>query len=149
MDKDTIDRFFSKVDKTSNPNGCWDWLGLKHPFGYGRFCANKQIYLAHRLSYIIAYGPITSSQCLLHKCDNPQCVNPEHLQIGTRRENARDRDKKNRTTKGQQCYNTKFTDQEVFEIKNSGLSIRELAKKYNSNYQTIWSIKKNVNWKHI
>lgn len=149
MKQTDIDRFWSKVDKTSHPHGCWTWTSLQHPFGYGRIGIDKKKFLTHRFSYILHYGPITSSQCVLHKCDNPKCVNPAHLFLGNRKDNAVDRDNKNRTTKGMNVSTAILTDKIVYDIKYSQLSIKELIKKYNLSYQHIWAIKNNKLWKHI
>lgn len=87
------DRFWSKVRK--NPtNGCWEWNSSKNNRGYGMFSCrglgfrNKK--LAHRLSYEFHNGPIDAGKHILHACDNPSCVNPDHLSCGSRSDNMRD-----------------------------------------------------------
>ena len=104
FDQKTIDRFWSKVDKTSNPNGCWEWIGHKNKhFGYGRFGFNNKRILVHRFSYLLHFGKITTDLKVLHKCDNSLCVNPSHLFLGTQLDNIKDRETKNRTAKGKNC----------------------------------------------
>jgi hypothetical protein len=89
-----VDRFWAKVEKTA---GCWLWTASKDRQGYGYFDHGK----AHRFSYVLHYGLIsTAKPCVLHRCDNPSCVRPEHLWIGTRQENMVDRDSKGRGYKG-------------------------------------------------
>jgi hypothetical protein len=149
MNTDDLNRFWSKVDKTSNPLGCWEWINPGHPFGYGRFGFDKKNYLAHRLSYQIHYGPITSKDCVLHKCDNPQCVNPQHLFLGSRTLNAQDRTNKGRTYKGSQVTNSKFTEQQVLAIRSSSKTIRQLATEYSTDYGHMWQIVKRKTWRHI
>ena len=78
-----------KVIKTDY---CWEWTGLKYPSGYGRFCKKY----AHRFSYEIHKGEIYNNLKVCHSCDNPSCVNPEHLWLGTQKDNVQDRDKKGR-----------------------------------------------------
>ncbi len=83
-----------------NLNGCWDWLGSKNiKMPYGRFRVGKKGILAHRFSYTINVGKIPEGLCVLHKCDNPSCVNPEHLFLGTYLDNVRDCIKKGRDNK--------------------------------------------------
>jgi hypothetical protein len=92
------DRFLQKVLKTEN---CWLWTGSKIPKGYGKFQTvisknkYKQEY-SHRISYELFVGKI-ENKCVLHTCDNPSCVNPKHLFLGTQKENIEDRQQKGRT----------------------------------------------------
>ena len=146
MKQKDIDRFWKRINKTSN---CWEWINPTHPFGYGRLKVGKGVELAHRISYKIHHGPITSSDCVLHKCDNPKCVNPSHLCIGSRKDNAVDRCSKDRTLKGSNVPTAIFTEQQVLDIRASTKSVSAIAKEYNVGYGTIWSIIKRVNWRHI
>lgn len=81
------DRFW---DKVSRPEGCWKWTGVKNQFGYGRLRTGKSMIVAHRVSWQIHNGPIPKGMSVLHKCDNPECTNPEHLFLGTYSDNAKD-----------------------------------------------------------
>lgn len=149
MNTDDLNRFWSKVNKTRNPFGCWEWTKTSHPFGYGRFGYDKKIYLSHRLSYQIHYGSITSKDCVLHKCDNPSCVNPQHLFLGSRADNAIDRTQKNRTLKGSAVTISIFTEQQILDIRASIKSVKQLAIDYNANIQTIYNIRNRKTWRHI
>ena len=91
-------RFWEKVE-VKNENDCWNWLGWKVR-GYGRIKRNGVKELAHRISYSIHFGHIPERKCVLHTCDNPSCVNPNHLWIGTHQENMTDRGRKGRTKNG-------------------------------------------------
>ena len=80
--------------------GCWQWRGPTNAFGYGRFSFEGRTQVAHRLSYETFRGPIPDGMSVLHKCDNPSCINPEHLWIGTYSDNRRDCLSKGRWRKG-------------------------------------------------
>lgn len=84
--------FWDKVDKRGD-NDCWNWTGFKFPTGYGRL--GRKGY-AHRFSYLLANKVLPRGLCVCHSCDNPSCVNPNHLWLGTVADNMHDRDKKGR-----------------------------------------------------
>lgn len=92
--KSAYDRLLSAVTKI--PNGCWEYSGYLNRFGYGRLRHNGKKILAHRLSYIFNVGEIACDALVLHKCDNPKCVNPDHLYLGSAKDNANDMVKRNR-----------------------------------------------------
>ena len=94
MDTKLSNRFFSKIDKT--PSGCWEWNASKNHSGYGQFRYDGKVMLAHRASYIIFSGDIPEGNHILHSCDNPACVNPEHLRPGTDADNVADKMSRNR-----------------------------------------------------
>ncbi len=91
------DRFWQKVNKTDD---CWFWTGMKSPKGYGKFWTGKKFERAHRFSYTLNVGTIPLGMLVLHHCDNPCCVNPIHLFVGTHADNTRDKMAKGRQAKG-------------------------------------------------
>lgn len=123
--------FWTRVEKTE---GCWLWkLKPSTKFGYCRF--NKT--LAHRKAWEIEYGSIPSGMIVCHKCDNPRCVRPDHLFLGTQKDNVRDMYQKGRAVqnplKGERCHWATIRNADVIEIKNlygSGMSQRHIAKKF-------------------
>ena len=86
--------FWSKVDKSG---GCWEWTAGKNAGGYGVFGMDRTSVLAHRLAYTLEVGEIPTGMVLRHNCDNPGCVNPGHLSLGTRKDNADDMVKRGRS----------------------------------------------------
>jgi hypothetical protein len=87
-------RFWEKVLKT---DGCWVWIAARNPLGYGLASVESRTIKAYRVSWELSNGPIPKGLCVLHRCDNPPCVNPDHLFLGTIRDNNIDRQRKGRT----------------------------------------------------
>lgn len=108
-----VERFWSKVDKSgpvvrSDLGECWVWKGSRSRFGYGRFPVEhrRQVY-AHRFAYELAYGPIVLDLLVCHRCDNPPCVNPDHLFLGDNSDNIADRQSKNRQARREQIVSNR------------------------------------------
>ena len=88
-----MDRFWDKVDKTGE---CWIWTASKNKKGYGRFGFGSRAQLAHRVSWLLSNGEIPDGMLACHTCDNPPCVNPSHLWLGTQKDNVVDMSSKGR-----------------------------------------------------
>lgn len=156
---DCIDRFWAKVDKKGE-NDCWDWTASLNNVGYGQFYLNGKMVSSHRVSYIINH-PLTIDLwehreiCVCHKCDNPCCVNPAHLFLGSVGDNMNDKLAKGRGNqpKGENHGRSKLTEDNVREIRikyaEGGVSQRELALKYAVSETIIGYITLRKRWTHI
>jgi hypothetical protein len=147
------ERFISLTLNNPN-NNCIEWIGAKQLKGYGRFNPNGKAMGAHRFSYEHYIGSIPFGMHILHRCDNPSCVNHEHLFLGTNLENVRDMmsKKRNRHKKGEDCTHSKLKNIQVIEIKNllsKGFGANEISKNLNIKRHYIESIKHNRAWNHI
>jgi hypothetical protein len=147
----TIDRFWKKVDRRG-PDECWEWTASKTPYGYGRF-QNKFGLYAHRFSYLINIGPVEPCLYVCHHCDNPSCVNPSHLFLGTPKDNAMDSARKNRRSRLATYGARKLTEHQVMEIlairKRRVVTIKMLMDKFNVCHGCIEAILYGSTWKHI
>lgn len=142
------DRFWSKVDKS---DGCWIWkaAALKPPsIGYGVFWYQKRLQGAHRVSWQLSNGPIPRGMFVLHKCDNPVCVNPDHLFLGTQADNMADRKTKGRFG-GLQVPQAKLNEQSVRIIRASNEVGPVLAKRFGVTRGVINRIKRHEAWAHV
>lgn len=130
-------RFWSKVEKTDT---CWFWRGLKDVHGYGQFSYKANRYSAHRFAYCITKGVIASNLVVRHTCDNKLCVNPEHLILGTNKQNVQDmKDRRWR-------YNQKISQidkEKIRQLREDGKSYKELANLFEVHTSTIWHILSN------
>lgn len=130
-------------------SGCWFWIGSKRK-GYGLLQHNKRTSSAHRVAYEVFNGPIPKGLVVRHGCDNPSCINPDHLTLGTQLENVRDREVRNRRdVKGEQIGTSKLTVAEVLEIKKSSDSLDVLAERYGVDRSNVWAIRSGKSWKHL
>lgn len=142
-----VKRFWSKTVRREN--GCIEWTAAKKD-GYGVFNRDgKHTILAHRLVYIWAHGELTRDQIIMHQCDNPACVNIDHLRLGTHADNVADKIAKGRGINGENHYLAKLTDDDVREIRASNLKQHDLAKRYGVSQPTISEIQNRKVWAHI
>lgn len=143
------ERFWKKVDK-SGPNGCWNWTAYRNKKGYGQFKFGCSTVPAHRVSYALVHGWPVVDWLVCHKCDNPSCVNPDHLFAGTVRDNAIDMARKGRG--GSRWGGQKLAVPDVICIKarlQRGAKPAPLAREYGVSIFTICKIKDGKIWKHV
>lgn len=132
-------RFWAKVRKG---NGCWEWSGGRDRRNYGHLEVNRRNILAHRFSWTLHFGPIPKGMLVCHSCDNPGCVRPDHLFLGTKKDNAQDAKRKGRKPKGENHPSAKLTNEQVEEIRRSPLSSNKLGRIYKVSSGWIRSIKR-------
>ncbi len=151
----TIDlktRLFNKVKKTK---GCWIWTGCEASKGYGQIQIGRGTgaKLVHRVSYELAYGQFDKKLCVLHKCDNPPCVRPSHLFLGTRNDNNQDMIKKGRNAKGSKQFHSKLTERGVERMRGLwGLgcfSQKGIAKLFGVSVPTVSEVVNRKTWRHV
>ena len=178
---DLIERFEAKFIPEPN-SGCWLWTAATDGKGYGRFRVGsktdgtRKSAIATRVSWKIYCGDLPDDLCVLHKCDNPYCVNPDHLFLGTHTDNMQDCSRKNRTSKGDKhsaiqkahlprgkdhylygkpgfCGETnaqaKLTEDQVRAIRADTRTQMVIAKDYGMTFQQISRIKNRTRWKHV
>lgn len=172
----TLTRFWVKVVKTP---GCWLWSASKNGVGYGQFRLRSYVnVLAHRFSWELSNGAIVEGLWVLHKCDTPACVNPQHLFLGTPADNARDmwskgrhaplsrppraslprgdnhflRKYPDRAPHGERCGMSKLKEPQVIEIRRlakGGAAKKDLAKLFGVAQPTIHKIVERLRWTRL
>lgn len=151
-----LQRFWPKINKTKT---CWNWTAARCHFGYGRVGINrnglKTTTKASRISWEFHNGNIPNGLCVLHKCDNPSCVRPSHLFLGSRLDNAIDRGNKGRTktgyVPGSLCGTSKILEKDSIkmrELRKQGLSYPKIAARFDLSYAQTRRTILGINWKH-
>lgn len=161
--------FWDHVTKTAN---CWLWNGSHSAAGYGRLSMERKWYYAHRVAWEISNGPIPDGLLVCHSCDNPGCVRPDHLFLGTDADNIHDMISKGRAAngprprgdehwtriypdrvrRGRANGKAKLTPNKVREIRTAyrnGASQTSLSREYGVKQSTIWQVLAGKTWKHV
>ncbi len=144
-------RFHAKTRKA--PSGCIEWTGSKYPSGYGSFYFDGRTQPAHRVAWILKHGAIHDSLCVLHRCDNPPCVNDEHLFLGTKSDNAADMMAKGRHADQARTLNgnARLTEADVAVIRSarSKRSQSDLARQFGVTKTTIRKVQLRQTWQEF
>ena len=139
----------SKVQKV---NGCWECRGAMSKGGYIFFWFQNRQQYAHRVSWLLFRGPIPEGLCVCHHCDNPRCVRPDHLFLGTHQENILDRDLKQRTVKGENHPHTRLDSYKIIrirELSKLGESPLSIARQFSVSRSCIYHILHGRVWEHV
>lgn len=145
---------FIRLVCIGEPQDCWTWLGNKPDGLYGHFSVEMRSMKAHRWLYALLHGPIPDGLVVRHKCDNPQCVNPLHLAIGTSADNQRDMHERGRASnrQGENHPLARLTADQVLEIRREascGTRLRELAARFGITEKYASKIVRRDTWRHI
>jgi hypothetical protein len=146
------ERFWEKV-RTSGDGSCWEWTAGSDALGYGKFGVGGGVVVrAHRFAYELRHGPIGDpKKVVMHTCDNRRCVNIDHLVLGSRADNARDRDRKGRTAKGEQQKH-KLTEEEVRQLRTLralGVEYSWLSRTFRISGGVAHRVVHRQTWKHV
>ncbi len=145
------ERFWSKVDKGLLSEGCWIWTASQSDWGYGYFSVDGRMKKAHRVSWTIVNGEIPEGLHVLHRCDNPPCVNPSHLFLGTHQDNMADHVAKGRTSgaSGEHNGRARLSIAEVRKIRErlaAGLAQKDIAGEFGVCQQSVSAINRRSTW---
>lgn len=147
----------AKYTNKTTINKCWEWQGHCNDKGYAMLSIggrSGKYARTSRLVYYFNFGPFNEELIVCHKCDNPKCVNPNHLFLGTNQDNTDDMYNKGRESAppnfyGEEIANSKLTEEEVINIYNSSISMKDLAQQYNVTVTTIHRILTGKSWQHL
>ena len=154
-------RFWTKVNRRG-PDECWPWTAAKRGWGYGSLKAGGRMLSAHRIAWELTNGAIPAGLCVLHRCDNPPCVNPAHLWLGTVADNNRDREDKGRSApiqrpapgqlaRGGRCPSAKLTAGAVRKIRSLAGHVRQvdLAARFGVTQAAVSKVVLRQIWAHV
>ena len=145
------ERFWSKVDRSGDPNSCWPWIAGCDGKGYGAFKEAGRQEIASRFAYKLVVGPVPAGLWVLHSCDNPPCVNPAHLFLGTGATNSADRNEKGRQAWGERSGHARLTLEDVRNIRAlvaSGASLASLGRRYRVTTSTAHKAAHGSTWRY-
>ena len=158
--------FLRKASLTPNESGCLNWMASRNKKGYGQFAVGRKPFLSHRVAFLLHYETDPGGLQVLHRCDNPSCVNPDHLWLGTNEDNVRDRESKcrnnpqrgdkngarihpERMPRGNNHGMSKVTAAEVIIIRGDARTLTSIAADYGVTPSLISQIKRRKTWRHV
>lgn len=150
---DTLETWFWQCVDIKGPDDCWEWQRAKWK-GYGTVSTTidgkRNRFKCHRLAYSFKNGSIPKGLLVCHKCDNPSCVNPNHLFLGTPKQNSEDRNKKDRQAKGEKNH-SKLKEEDIRKIRElkKTKTSREIGKQFGICHSVVLGICKKQKWKHV
>ena len=146
----TPEKFWERVDR-SDPLRCWIWTGRRQPNGYGLIGFHAREWVAHRLAYALTFPEWDGKKLVLHRCDNPPCVNPAHLFLGTQADNVADMWAKGRAHdfRGEGGGNVKLTAEQIIAIRTEPLLQRQIAVKYGIERSVVSRIRARKSWQSV
>lgn len=143
-----LERLLQNIKK--NERGCWEWQGYCQEGGYGTISlSGHRVVLTHRLSHQLLKGQVPDELLVLHHCDNPPCINPDHLFLGTHKTNHDDAKQKRRHTHGEKHGMAILCESQILPIRGDSRPTLIIAQEYGVHPQTIRQIKKYKLWKHV
>lgn len=146
----TAVRFWARVNVTP---GCWLWIGHLHGHGYGHFKDKGRFYCAHRFAYQLVSGhELKPGEFVLHTCDTPACVRPDHLYVGTIKDNGRDMAVRGRACGMERHHSAKLTADDVRAMRRlhaEGATAANLALMFGVSGTTAWQIVKRLKWRRV
>jgi hypothetical protein len=148
------ERFWEKVEPIMDDRGCWEWSGYRDKLGYGQVALGAPLrkkILAHRASWLLHFGD-PGEMCVLHKCDNPACVNPLHLFVGTMKDNTQDARRKGRLNQGINNWAAKLNPAAVLLIRDArrlGFTYDAIARELGLDIKTVWKAINGLTWTHV
>ena len=155
-----MERLWSKIAVTPDPSQCWDWMASTFDNGYGQFKVGTKNWRAHRFVWTMVHGPIPDDLVVCHRCDNPLCCNPDHLFLGSNRDNSQDMVSKGRqrgnkgehSVRGSNHPHAKLTEDAVRDIRkrfSQGDTSSTLGRQYSVTKETILSVVHRKTWRHV
>lgn len=143
-----------RANSIPEPNsGCWIWTGALHNTGYGTIRISRKTWSSHRLSYFLSRGEVPpKGMFVCHHCDMKACVNPEHIYLGTHRDNTRDAVVREKMWHGRAINTAVLFEKDIAPIRGllaSGLTCAAIGERYGVHADTIGYIKRGKSWKHV
>ena len=144
------ERLWGKIN-ILGPDDCWEWKAYCNEDGYGTIQCEYKSIKVHRLVWELENGLIPEGMDVLHRCDNPPCCNPNHLFLGTRGDNNRDRARKGRSAIGEKSGRAVLTETQVREIRllKGKFTQQEIANRYGAKRETVRSVLNGNSWKEV